>query len=92
MLSARVRNRTGWPFLDEAVMDFAAGLRARNPQIKWTDQMHHGFILLTLRHDKATAAYMMVSTIQSKQYDTQAAATFTVAPTRGPGVGPLVQV
>jgi hypothetical protein len=35
---------------------------------------------------------MMVSTIQSKQYDTQAAATFTVAPTRGPGVGPLVQV
>ncbi|HVV34490.1 MAG TPA: alkaline phosphatase D family protein [Vitreimonas sp.] len=79
-------------YFQSAGVDFAAGLRARNPQIKWTDQMHHGFILLTLRHDKATAAYMMVSTIQSKQYDTQAAATFTVAPTRGPGVGPLVQV
>jgi alkaline phosphatase D len=76
-------------YFQRSGVDYEGGIRARNPHIKWTDQLHHGFILLTLRHDKAKAEYVMVSTIQSKQYDVHVAATFTVDPTPGPGVGPL---
>jgi alkaline phosphatase D len=76
-------------YFQRSGVDYAAGLKARNPDIKWTDQLSHGFIVLTLRHDKATADYVTVSTIQSKQYDARVSATFTVAPTPGPGVGPL---
>ncbi len=70
-------------------MDFGALLRARNPHIKWTDQTDHGFILLTLTKTQAKAEYFVVSTIQTKQYQTRVAATFTVAPNAGAGIGAI---
>ncbi|MBS0385805.1 MAG: alkaline phosphatase D family protein [Proteobacteria bacterium] len=73
-------------------LDFAGLLRARNPDIKWTDQTDHGFILLTLTRTQAKAEYFMVSTIQAKQYQTRIAATFTVAPNTGAGIGPITPV
>jgi alkaline phosphatase D len=79
-------------YFQSAGVDFDAGVRARNPHIKWTDHLHHGFILLTLHPDKAKAEFMMVSTIQSKQYATSVDGAFTVEATSGPGVGPLTQV
>ena len=70
-------------------MDFGALIRARNPHIKWTDQNDHGFILLTLTHSQAKAEYFVVSTILAKQYQTRAAAAFTVTPNTGSGIGAI---
>jgi alkaline phosphatase D len=70
-------------------MDFGALVRARNPQIKWTNQRSHGFILLTLTHQQAKAEFFKVSTIESKQYQTTLDASFTVAPSSGAGIGAI---
>ena len=76
-------------YFQRSGVDYAGGIRARNPDVKWTDQMSHGFILLTLTHDAARADFVTVTTIQSKQYDTRVVASFVVAATPGAGVGPL---
>ncbi len=73
-------------------VDFAGGVRARNPHIKYVETDHHGFILLTLTKEQATAEYFGVSTITSKDYAVQRLAAFTVAPTPAPGVGPITPV
>ncbi|MBX3509951.1 MAG: alkaline phosphatase D family protein [Hyphomonadaceae bacterium] len=78
-------------YFSAAGMDFSAGVRARNPNVKWTDGAKRGFLLLTLSHERALAEYMTVSTIQSTEYETTRSAAFTIAPTQGPGVGPLTE-
>jgi alkaline phosphatase D len=70
-------------------IDFAAGVRARNPHVKYNDPLHRGFLLLTLTSERATAEFFSVSTILSKEYETTRAAAFTVAPEAGPGVGAI---
>ena len=76
-------------YFSRAGMDFGALLRARNPQVKWTDQNCHGFILLTLTREQAKAEFFNVSTILTKQYETRLDAAFTVAPEAGPGIGAI---
>ncbi|GAM98541.1 secreted alkaline phosphatase [alpha proteobacterium U9-1i] len=62
-------------------IDFADGLRLRNPHIKWTDQEHHGFLVVTLNNQEALAEYFVVSTVSSKEFETSRAAAFTIANT-----------
>lgn len=73
-------------------IDFAAGIRARSPDVKWNDQTNHGFLLLTLTKERGLAEFFAVSTIASKDYETTKVAAFTVAPNAGPGVGPVTAV
>ena len=70
-------------------VDFGAGVRARNPHIKFTDPMHHGFVLLSLSKEQALAEFFSVSTITSKDFTVERTAAFTVAPEAGPGIGAL---
>jgi alkaline phosphatase D len=70
-------------------IDFGAGVRARNPHVKYTDSLKRGFLLLTLTPERATAEFFAVSNILSKDYETNRAAAFTVAPESGPGVGAI---
>lgn len=69
-------------------VDFAAGIRARNPHVKFVDYKH-GFIALTLTPQTALAEYFTVSTILSKQYEVERAGAFTIAADAGAGVGAL---
>lgn len=73
-------------------VDFAAGVRARNPHIKYNDPMHHGFLLLSLSKTEALAEFFSVSTITSKTYEITRTAAFTIAPEAGAGVGAVVAV
>ena len=75
-----------------AGMDFGALLRARNPQVRWTNQLSHGYILLTLTRQQAKAEFFKVTTIESKQYQTTLDASFTVAPSAGQGIGAITPV
>jgi alkaline phosphatase D len=75
-----------------AGIDFNAATRARNPHIKWSDGVKHGFLLLTLTRERALAEFMTVSSIQSAAYEPAREAAFTVAPISGPGIGPISPV
>ncbi|MGE0741570.1 MAG: alkaline phosphatase [Hyphomonadaceae bacterium] len=75
-----------------AGMDFGAAIRARNPQVKYTDPMHRGYLLLTLTKAQALAEFFTVSTILAQQYEVARGAAFTVAPDDGPGVGEITAV
>jgi alkaline phosphatase D len=79
-------------YFSAAGIDFAAATRARNPHIKWSDGVNHGFLVLTLTREQALAEFMTVSTIQSAAYETARAAAFTVAATGGAGIGPIAPV
>jgi alkaline phosphatase D len=74
-----------------AGIDFASGVIARNDQVKWNDPLHRGFLVLTLTREQARAEFLRVSTILTKQFEIATAATFTVAPDTGPGIGALTQ-
>jgi alkaline phosphatase D len=78
-------------YFSQAGIDFAGGLRARNPHIKWTDQDNRGFLILTLTRGRALAEFFTVSTVRSKDYEVARAAAFTVASTQGPGVGEITE-
>jgi len=73
-----------------AGIDFSAGVRARNANVKWTDARHRGFLLLTLTHENALAEFFAVSTILSKQYETTRIAAFTIA--GGPSAGAITPI
>jgi alkaline phosphatase D len=70
-------------------VDFDGGTRTRNPHVKYTDGIHRGFIVLTLTKEQATAEFVSVSNILSKEYEVERAAAFTVIPDEGPGVGAI---
>ena len=78
-------------YFTPAGVDFDGGVRARNPHVKWTNGLHHGYLLLTLTKEQATAEFFGVSTILSKDYETSRVAAFTVAPDDGPGVGAIAE-
>ncbi|MEZ5994951.1 MAG: alkaline phosphatase D family protein [Hyphomonadaceae bacterium] len=67
-----------------AGVDFAGGVQARNPHVKYVDPIHRGFLVLTLTQEAAQADFFSVSTITSKQYETARTAAFRV--TSGSGV------
>jgi phosphodiesterase/alkaline phosphatase D-like protein len=70
-------------------IDFAGGVRARNPHVKFVDSINHGFLLLTLTRDQAMAEFFGVSTILSKDYETTRVGAFSVTPQNGPGIGAI---
>jgi alkaline phosphatase D len=74
-----------------AGIDFAAGVQARNPHVKWTDPLHRGFMVLTLTPAQATAEFFTVSTILAKQYEIERVGAFTVAAEAGAGVGAITE-
>jgi len=73
-------------------IDFDAAITSRNPEVKWTDQTHRGFLVLTLSKERATAEFLTVSTIVTKDYTVGTAATFNIRPDDAPGLGALERV
>jgi alkaline phosphatase D len=70
-------------------VDFAGGVRVRNPHVKWVDPAHRGFLMLTLTRERAFAEFFAVSTILSQAYETTRVAAFSVAAEQGTGVGAI---
>lgn len=78
-------------YFTAAGINFGAGVVARNDQVKWSDGVQRGFLVLTLTREQARAEFLTVSTILTKQFEIATAATFTVAPDDAPGIGALTQ-
>jgi alkaline phosphatase D len=76
-------------YFARAGLDFDAGIRSRNPQVKWTDHDKRGFLMLTLTRDSAKAEFFTVSTILARAFETSLDAAFTIAPHGGPGIGAI---
>ncbi len=77
-------------YFTQAGIDFAGGVRARNPHVKWLDGQRHGFLVLTLTQEQAEAEFVAVSTIDSRTYEAATAASFTIAAGEDAGIGPIV--
>ncbi len=73
-------------------IDFDAGVRARNPHVKYADGTKRGYLVLTLSRQEALAEFFGVSTVGSKDYETARAAAYTIAADTGPGVGEITPV
>ena len=73
----------------QAGIDFAARVRARNPNVKWTDQTKRGYLRLTLTRTQALAEFIAVSTITAPDYRASVDAAFTIRADQGPGLGPI---
>lgn len=70
-------------------LDLDSLLVSGNPEVKWTDQMARGYLLLTLTKALATAEFFGVSTTASREFETRRIAGFTVRADDAPGVGAL---
>lgn len=75
-----------------AGLDFASGIRARNPHVRWTQHTKRGYVRLTLERRRATAEFIAVSTVTSKGYRVSREAGFVVEPARGGGLSALTAV
>ncbi|MBL8550387.1 MAG: alkaline phosphatase D family protein [Hyphomonadaceae bacterium] len=64
-------------------------IKARNSNVKWTDQLHRGYLKLTLDRRRALAEFMTVSTIASKDYTVARAVGYQVQPAPTSALGPL---
>ncbi|MGE3250773.1 MAG: alkaline phosphatase [Hyphomonadaceae bacterium] len=76
----------------QAGVDFAAGIRARNPNVVFNDQTKRGYLRLTLNRTRALAEFMAVSTVASPDYRVSVDRAFTIRAEQGPGLGELTPV
>jgi len=78
--------------LAPAGVDFAGGVMARNPNVKWNQQTKRGYLRLTLERERALAEFITVSSIASKNFRVEREAGFAVRPTQAPGMAEIVAV
>lgn len=64
-----------------APADLARAVIARNPQLKWADTSHRGYVTLTLTPTRATGAWVLLDTI--RQHTTRLAGTHAMSTMRG---------
>ncbi|CAN5279693.1 alkaline phosphatase [soil metagenome] len=76
-------------YLPGAPLDQA--LVARNKEIKFTDQIAKGFLLMTLEHGRASGEMIALSTILSETYETKVLKRFVVTPDANGGVKGLAE-
>ena len=56
-------------YIDDITFGIDHLLADHNKEIDWTDNVHRGFIKLTLGREKAVASFIAVSNILSEQYE-----------------------
>ena len=68
-----------------------AAFVARNKEVKFTDQLAKGYLLLTLEHGRATGELIAMSTILSPTYEAKVLKRFVVTPDAAGGVKALAE-
>jgi alkaline phosphatase D len=58
-------------FGEEGLRHFDEANAANNKEIVWADGRHRGFIRLNINHQRVQADYIIVSTVESRQYTTE---------------------
>jgi alkaline phosphatase D len=59
-------------------VDLNTAVPAANPEVKWHDAIHRGYLVLTLTRAEAKAEFVTVSDVRAKDFETATAATFRV--------------
>ena len=68
---------------DEGLERYDALLADTNEEIVWANGRHNGYIRLAIDHDGARADYVVMSTIESRDYDTSILRTANIANANG---------
>ena len=58
-------------------------LAEHNPEVRWTDNLHQGYVLVTLMAEKATVDYFAVTTVLSERFSVENIRQETVIPDNG---------
>ena len=58
-------------------------LEKHNPEVRWTDNLHQGYVLVTLTAEQATVDYMAVTTVLSQDFSVEKIRQEVVVPQNG---------
>lgn len=70
-------------YFGKAAFDFSLLIRRDNPEIRYTDAMNNGYVLLELDGDEGHVEYVVMSTIDSPEYTAVRGAAFDLVKRNG---------
>jgi alkaline phosphatase D len=72
-------------------IDIAKMFMDQNKEVLFNDQLHHGYVLLTVTKENVTGE-LVATEIAQKPYASSVVGTWRVSPADGPGIGDIVKV
>lgn len=77
-----VTSETLGAFMGDATADYALLLTQSNPDVRYYNPLHNGYLDLHFERDKAHARLMAIDTVAETNYAVYEAAQFTIRPTK----------
>ncbi len=78
--TSSITSATVEEYLGSGTKDFALLVTRDNPQARYYDPLHKGYIDLTLTHKKGVAKHVSMSTVEAPDYKVKITAQFTFKP------------
>ena len=82
MGTTSVTSETLKAFMGSTTEDYALLLTQSNPDVRYYNPMHNGYLDINFQRDKADAKLMAVDTVADTNYGVFEAAQFTIKPTK----------
>ena len=82
-VTTSVSSKTLTAYLGSATADYSLLLTQSNPDARYYNALHNGYIDFTLTRNKAVVRMMAISTVKSQEYEASEAAQFTIKPHKG---------
>lgn len=82
-VTTSVSSKTLTAYLGSATEDYSLLLTQSNPDARYYNALHNGYIDFALTRSKATVRMMGVSTVKSQDYTASEIAQFTIKPDKG---------
>ncbi len=82
-VTTSVSSKTLTSYLGDATADYSLLLTQSNPDARYYNALHNGYIDLALTHSKATVRMIGLSTVKSQNYTASETAQFTIKPHKG---------
>ena len=83
LVTSSVSSETLTAYLGDGTADHNLLLTQSNPDARYYNALHNGYIELTLSSKKAKVRMIGISTVASRDYEAFNAAQFTIRPTKG---------
>jgi len=82
-VTTSISSKTLTTYLGDSTEDYALLLTQSNPDARYYNALHNGYIDFTVTHSKGTVRMMGVSTVKSHDYEASEIAQFTIKPYKG---------
>jgi len=82
-VTTSVSSKTLTTYLGGATEDYSLLLTQSNPDARYYNALHNGYIDFALTRSKGTVRMMGLSTVKSQDYEASEIAQFTIKPSKG---------